>query len=271
MKILIISRKAEQRRRQFQSRQMQRLGLDFEFLDAFEASDLSVEDCQAAANTWPSPTLREDIACFTSHRLAWKIIVERNERTLILEDDAVLASGFADAIRSIEARRDNWDCVYDLEFAPRPHILAKSAAWTDGMHRATRVFQNRVGSAGYVIGPRAALKMLEDTKNYSLLDAYFWHRGWLKAYQIEPTPVIQMQFLDGIPDNSAFVRKSIDREYLPRSELRRKLMRLRLEGIKARNLVRGWLGGETRPLQIDRASFAADLDIKPPAVTPPHY
>jgi glycosyl transferase family 25 len=267
VKILIISRKAEKKRRQFQSRQMQRLGLEFEFLDAFEASDLSVEDCQAAANTWPSPTLREDIACFTSHRLAWKVIIERNEWTLILEDDAVLSSRFADAIRSIEARRDDWDCVYDLEFAPRPHILAKSAAWTDGMHRATRVFQNRVGSAGYVIGPRAAGKMLEDTKSYALLDAYFWHRGWLKAYQIEPTPVVQMQFLEGIPDNSAFVRKSIDREYLPQSELRRKLMRLRLEGIKARNLVRGWLGGETRPLQIDRASFAADLDIRQPAVS----
>jgi len=266
MKILIISRKAEERR-QFQSRQMQRLGVDFEFLDAYEASDLSVEDCKAAANTWPSPTLREDIACFTSHRLAWKIIIECNEQTLILEDDAVLSSGFADAIRSIEARRDNWDWVYDLEFAPRPHILAKSAVWTDGMHRATRVVQNRVGSAGYVIGPRAAGKMLEDTKNYFLLDAYLWHRVWLKAYQIEPTPVVQMQFLDGSTDNSAFVRKSIDRAYMPQSELRRKLMRLRLEGIKARNLVRGWLGGETRPLQIDRASFAADLDFRQPAAT----
>ena len=267
MKILIISRKAEEKRRQFQSRQMQKLGLDFDFLDAFEARDLSVEDCQSAANSWPSPTLREDIACFTSHRMAWQIIIERNERTLILEDDAVLSSSFADAINSIETHTDNWDCVYDLEFAPRPHILAKSPSWTDGIHRATRVFQNRVGTAGYVIGPRAAGKMLEDTKTYSLLDAYFWHRGWLKAYQIEPTPVVQMQFLDGIPDNSAFVRKSIDRAYMPQSELRRKLMRLRLEGIKARNLVRGWLGGETRPLQIDRASFAADLDFRQPAAT----
>ncbi|WP_040677307.1 glycosyltransferase family 25 protein [Rhizobium mesoamericanum] len=258
MKILIISRISEEKRRQFQTRQMQKLGLEFEFLNAFEARDLSVEDCQKAANTWPSPTLREDIACFTSHRIAWQIITERNERTLILEDDAVLSESFADAIRSIEARSDDWDCVYDLEFAPRPHILAKSPIWTDGIYRATRVFQNRVGTAGYVIGARAAAKMLEDTKNYALIDAYFWHRAWLKAYQIEPTPVIQMQFLDGSADKAAFVRKSIDRAFSPQSKLRKNLMRLGLEGIKTRNLIRGWFGGEKRGLRMDRASFPPD-------------
>ncbi|MBB3540978.1 MULTISPECIES: glycosyltransferase family 25 protein [unclassified Rhizobium] len=264
MKILIISRKAEEKRREFQSRQMQKLGLDFEFLDAFEAGDLSVEECQKAANTWPSPTLREDVACFTSHRMAWKVIIERNERTLILEDDAVLSENFNDAIRSIKGRGDNWDRVYDLEFAPRPHILARSPVWTDGIHRATRVFQNRVGTAGYIIGPRAAAKMLADTKNYALIDAYFWHRAWLKAYQIEPAPVVQMQFLDGSADRSAFVRKSIDRAFTPQGRLRKNLLRLWLESIKARNLVRGWLGGEKRPLQIDRASFVSDAE---PAAT----
>lgn len=258
MKILIISRKAEEKRRQFQTQQMRRLGLDFKFLDAFEARDLSAEDCQKAANSWPSPTLREDVACFTSHRIAWQIIIDRNEQTLILEDDAVLAESFADVLASIEARAEDGDCAYDLEFAPRPHILARTPLWTDGIYRATRVFQNRVGTAGYVIGPRAAKRMLEDTKIYGLLDAYMWHRAWLKAYQIEPAPVIQMQFLDGSADKTAFVRRSIDRAFTPRSKLRKNLMRLCLEGIKTRNLIRGWLGGVKRPLRMDRASFPLD-------------
>jgi len=55
VRILIISRKAEEQRRQFQSRQIQRLGLELKFLDAKTAK---------AANTWPSRTLPEDIACF---------------------------------------------------------------------------------------------------------------------------------------------------------------------------------------------------------------
>jgi GR25 family glycosyltransferase involved in LPS biosynthesis len=258
LKTLIISRKAEETRRRFQSQQMTNLGLDYQFLDAFEARDLSVEQCQKAADNWPSPTLREDVACFTSHRMAWQIVIDRNEQTLILEDDAVLADSFSAALASVEAHAEDGDCAYDLEFAPRPHILAKRPLWTDGIYSARRVFQNRVGTAGYVIGPRAAKRMLEDTETYGLLDAYMWHRGWLKAYQIEPAPVIQMQFLDGSADKAAFVRKSIDRAFTPQSKWRKSLMRLCLEGIKTRNLIRGWLGGEKRPLQINRASFSLD-------------
>ena len=257
MKTLIISRKAEDTRRRFQTRQMQALGLDFEFLDAFEARDLTPEECQKAADSWPSPTLREDVACFTSHRIAWRRIIDSNERMLILEDDAVLSESFADALAGIEARPDGDDVAYDLEFAPRDHIVAKRPLWSDGIYSARRVFQNRVGTAGYVIGPGAAARMLKDTETYGLLDAYMWHRAWLKAYQIEPAPVIQMQFLDGSADKAAFIRKSIDRAFKP-SKLRKNLLRLKIEGIRARNLIRGWLRSERRPLRMDRASFPPD-------------
>ncbi|MBB3963687.1 glycosyltransferase family 25 protein [Rhizobium metallidurans] len=257
MKTLIISRKAEDTRRRFQTRQMQALGLDFEFLDAFEARDLTPEECQKAANSWPSPTLREDIACFTSHRIAWRRVIDRGERMLILEDDAVLSESIADALAGIEARPDADDIAYDLEFAPRDHILAKRPLWTDGIYCARRVFQNRVGLAGYVVGPGAAARMLKDTETYGLLDAYIWHRAWLKAYQIEPAPIIQMQFLDGSADKAAFIRKSIDRAFKP-GKLRKNLLRLKIEGIRARNLIRGWLRSERRPLRMDRASFPAD-------------
>jgi GR25 family glycosyltransferase involved in LPS biosynthesis len=92
MKVLIISRKTDEKRRNFQSQQMKTLELEFEFLDAFEACDLSDDHCQNAANHWPSPTPRHDIACFISHRMAWEAVVKRGEKTLILEDDAVLSA-----------------------------------------------------------------------------------------------------------------------------------------------------------------------------------
>lgn len=260
MKILIISRKAEEKRRHFQSQQMKKLGLDYEFLDAFEASDLSDDDCQKAANTWPSPTLRQDVACFTSHRMAWKAVVVKGEKTLILEDDAVLSGDIADAMKAIGDRNDEWNCAYDLEFVPLPHILAKSSTWIDhgSGHRATRIFQNRLGLAGYVIGPRAAARMLEDTKDYVLVDAYFWHRSWLKSYQIEPAPVIQLRFLGDHAEKSAFLRTSSDSAFKPQSKLRKNAMRLCLETIKARNLVKGLLGGERRNIEMDPASFSLD-------------
>ncbi len=50
MKILIISRKAEEVRRAFQIRQLAALGLEFSFLDAVEAADLTDQECQTAAH-----------------------------------------------------------------------------------------------------------------------------------------------------------------------------------------------------------------------------
>lgn len=239
---------------------MQKLGLDYEFLAAFEACDLSDDDCQKAANSWPSPTLRQDVACFTSHRMAWKSVVDRGEKTLILEDDAVLSGDIADAMRAIGDRTDDWNCAYDLEFVPLPHILAKSSSWVDrgSGYRATRIFQNRLGLAGYVIGPRAAARMLEDTENYALVDAYFWHRSWLKAYQIEPAPVVQLRFVGDHADKSAFLRTSTDAAFKPQSKLRKNVMRLCLETIKAKNLVKGLLAGQKRNIEMDPASFSLD-------------
>src|ERR1700712_919982 len=131
MQIVIISRKSEENQRHFQSQQMRRLVLEFEFLDAYEACDLSDDACQDAANQWPSPTPRHDIACFISHRSAWQRLAESSEKALILEDDAVLSNDIACVIRMIEERDDEWNCAYDLEFAPRPHILSKACFWTD--------------------------------------------------------------------------------------------------------------------------------------------
>jgi GR25 family glycosyltransferase involved in LPS biosynthesis len=260
VKTLIISRIAEDKRRRFQSQQMTKLGLDYQFLDAFEARDLSAEDCQQAANGWPSPTLRQDIACFTSHRMAWKAVVERKEKTLILEDDAVLSSDIAQVMETIAARNDDWNCVYDLEFVPLPHILGKSPFWADAKtgFKASRVFQNRLGLAAYIIGPEAAARMLEDTKRYSLIDAFFWHRAWLKAYQIEPAPVIQQRFLEEHSDKPVFLRMANDDTFRPQGRQRKHLLRLWLEAIKARNLLRGAFRSEKRAVEIDKAKFSLD-------------
>ncbi|QWW69871.1 glycosyltransferase family 25 protein [Rhizobium sp. WYJ-E13] len=259
MRILIISRKAEEVRRSFQIRQMAALGLSFEFLDAFEATDLTAEECQTAASNWPSPTRRQDIACFLSHRNAWQAVIAHGAKVLILEDDAVLSDDIAAVLATIEARNDAWNSVYDLEFAPRRHILNRRPAWQDtaGRFGASRVYQNRVGLAGYIIGPEAARRMLAETTSYSLIDAHFWHRSWLAAYQIEPAPVIQQRFLEDEAESADFVRPEKDLVFLPLSKVRKVARRLELESIKARNLVVGLFLGQKRNVRVDRSRFKA--------------
>jgi GR25 family glycosyltransferase involved in LPS biosynthesis len=263
MNILIISRRSEKSRRGLQSQQMERLGLEFEFLDAFEASDLSDDHCQNAANHWPSPTPRHDIACFVSHRSAWQKIVERNERSLILEDDAVLSNDISHVLETIEQRNDDWNCAYDLEFAPRPHILSKSCFWTDQKsgYRAKRIFQNRLGLAGYIIGPAAAKKMLEDTKTFSLVESYFWDRPWLTAYQVEPAPVVQLRFISDEVQPPAFLRPKIDTIFRPQNRLLKYSRRLALESTKARNLLNGLIRGEKRNIEFDRTRFLLGQEV----------
>ncbi len=259
MKILIISRKAEDVRREFQIRQLAGLGLPFTFLDAVEAAGLSAEECQRAASNWPSPTRRQDIACYLSHRKAWQAVVEHGQKLLILEDDAVLSDDIAAVLAAIEARADSWKSVYDLEFAPRRHILKRSRAWQDAAGRfgATRVYQNQVGLAGYVIGPAAAARMLAETTDYSLIDAHFWHRSWLAAYQIEPAPVIQQRFLEDEAESADFLRPEKDLVFLPLNRARKLARRLELESIKARNLLAGLLFGKKRDVLVDRSRFNA--------------
>ncbi len=141
--------------------------------------------------------------------------------------------------------------------APRRHILRRKRAWQDeaGTFSATRVYQNRVGLAGYVIGPQAARRMLAETTQYSLIDAHFWHRPWLAAYQIEPAPVIQQRFLEDEAANADFVRPDKDMVFQPLNRTRKLARRLELESIKARNLFTGLFWGQKRNVLVDRSRF----------------
>lgn len=268
MDILIISMPGATARRRFQTEQMARLQLPFRFLDAFDAARLSETDCQRAADSWPSPTLRQDVACFHAHRLAWEAVITSGRQTLILEDDAVLSEDCREILRLIAARDEDWNVAYDLEFVPERHLLATSTRWQSEMAVARRIFQNRLGLASYVIGPEIARRMREDTQTYGLVDAVFWSRPWLRSYQIEPAPAIQLRFLNEAPQHAAFSRPAADSLFRPSSKPRKHLMRLKLELTKARNSLTGLMRSERRMIKIDRSRFAPIPDgLSGPPVT----
>jgi glycosyl transferase family 25 len=237
---------------------MARLGLAFEFLDAVEAADLSDDECQMAADSWPSATFRQDIACFHSHRLAWRKAASDGRLTLILEDDAVLCEGIGQSLQSISSRHSQWNHVYDLEFIPELHIISDRPTWQDdeGGISARQIYRNRFGLAGYIIGPEAARRMLADTGRYALIDCYFWHRSWLNAQQIEPAQVVQMRFLKGQEAQDLFLRSPDERTFKPSSRVRKLAMRLRIELERARALLAAAFRATKRQPRIDWAAFA---------------
>jgi glycosyl transferase family 25 len=57
-----------------------------------------------------------------------------------------------------------------------------------------RLYQDRAGAAGYILWPQGAKKLLqcEQKKGIALADAHITDCHNIKAYQVEPTPIIQL-------------------------------------------------------------------------------
>lgn len=108
MKIVVISLADAARRRAQASRQLDSLGLDFDFFDAISGSEAATsppfDDCDE--RQWVLRTGRTmtpgELGCFASHRALWQRCIELDEPLLIMEDDFRLLDGFSDALSYLE-------------------------------------------------------------------------------------------------------------------------------------------------------------------------
>ena len=111
--ILIINVKAFVERRRHVEAQLARFGLAGEFIHDFDADEITPElDRRWFAGDGLN---RGQKSCALKHIAALERIVERGwQRCLVLEDDVVLADGFAEGVRAAldEARNE-----------PRPHVV----------------------------------------------------------------------------------------------------------------------------------------------------
>jgi GR25 family glycosyltransferase involved in LPS biosynthesis len=255
VRVLVINAPFYHERRAFQMRQARRLGLTFEFVDGFDASKLSDEDAQAAADHWTRPIVKKDVACFHSHRAALKRVAEGHEWVLVLEDDVVLSDRLIGVLDAIKARPLNEYSAFDLEFVPKRHLLARRAEWqnAEGSVVASRIYQNKIGLAAYVVSPKAAARMLAERTDYAMIDAFFWTRTWLKSYQIEPAPAVQLVF---IPSDDAKMASALPLHFfMSRKPMKRFRQRLANRLNDAHRFLLGLLYGQSRMLRCDEAEF----------------
>lgn len=192
MKIFIISLVAAKQRRKFQQAQMKRLNLAFEFLDATRVEDIDQDFYEKYAMDWQRPLRKTEVACYLSHRNAWQRISQNQEPALILEDDALL-SKCVPKILSRLLQANGRDLV-NLENRSRKKFVAKVGVDTACNSKVLRLYQDRTGAAGYVLYPAGADKLLlaDKRKGIALADAQITACYSLKAYQIEPSPVVQL-------------------------------------------------------------------------------
>jgi len=259
MKIYVINVPAATKRRAMQEAQAARFGLDLHFINAIDAEGLDDAFCQRAANNWTRLISKKDIACFLSHRHVWSLAAQESGPVMIIEDDVVFSPDIKGILSHLSARSDPWDVIYDLEFAPGPHGLSRVAYWQadDPTISARFIYKNKIGLAAYVLSPKAAQRLHDAENLYAMADAYVYTRPWLKPYQIEPAPAVQMIFLQHLTnlESGAPGNANGDIGFLNNSYLKRKLIRLRITLDEAQRFIGGFRDIDKRPLKFEKARF----------------
>ena len=196
MKIFVINLPNAIERRQFQEEQLSKLDLDYEILKATSIDDISVEKYDKHYLDWQRPLRNSEVACYFSHRSAWKKIIDSNKPALILEDDALLSKYTTEILDSIN-ELSHIDLL-QLEVRSRKKLIKKQGVKISSTHTMYRLYQDRTGAAGYVLWPSGAKKLLahEGMNGIGLADAHIASCYSIKSYQVEPAAIIQLDQCD---------------------------------------------------------------------------
>tara|TARA_B100000963_G_scaffold336772_1_gene332126 strand:- start:21 stop:818 length:798 start_codon:yes stop_codon:yes gene_type:complete len=199
MKIYALCLQGYHERQEFQEKQALRYGLNLEIIPGVDGSLLSEATIQEAANYRSRPVTAKELGCFLSHKKAWELVVKRQETAIIIEDDIIFSSRILDVVKEISFRNSTANVIYDLEYVPKNHILAKKPKWMSSNNRmtATKIYQNKNGLGCYCLNSIAAEKLLLDCEKevFNLADVFVWNRSWAEFLQIEPAPAIQMTYM----------------------------------------------------------------------------
>jgi len=193
MNIFIINLPNAVERRDFQQDQLSKLNLDFEFLNATSTNDIDTIIYKKHAKDWQRPLKQTEVACYYSHRNAWNKVIESNQPALILEDDALLSKCVSSLLKELSNKQDV-DLI-NFENARRKKFVAKSGESIGCNSALIRLYQDRTGAAGYILWPSGAKKLIrcEQKKGIALADAHIASCNNLRAYQVEPAPIIQLE------------------------------------------------------------------------------
>ncbi len=192
MDILVINLPNAKERRDFQQNQLSKLGLEFEFLDATSIHDLDEATYKQHYHNWQRPLKKTEVACYYSHRRAWDKIIQSNRPALILEDDALLSKCVPELLKDF-ADKENTDLI-NLENRARKKFVSRSGEPIVCNSKLLRLYQDRTGAAGYILWPSGAKKLIqcEERKGIALADAHITACNNLTVYQVEPSPIIQL-------------------------------------------------------------------------------
>lgn len=188
MRTLIINLARSTDRMAFMQGQMARLAMAWERIEAVTPATLSPPPEDPAWHRWQRPMRVTEMALCASHMAAWRRVIALGEPCLVLEDDAVLAASVP-AILDRIAALDGLDHV-SLETRSRKKLVARR------MHPDApirRLWQDRTGSAAYVVFPQGARLLLAHAERAGApSDALISSTYAMRSWQADPALAVQL-------------------------------------------------------------------------------
>lgn len=187
MRALVINLAAATTRMRFQATQMATLRLEWERMEAVTPETLPAPFHDARWRRWERPMRATEIAVLASHCAAWERVRMANAPHLIIEDDALLASGTLGLLQEIEDET-GLDHV-TLEARSRKKLVGRAHSNLP----IRRLYQDRTGAAAYVLWPSGAEKLLSHaTGRPGLADAVIAAAYEMSSWQADPALAVQI-------------------------------------------------------------------------------
>jgi len=194
MKALVLNQDSQTQRMAFQTEQLRGLGIDFQRVPAAAINGTDDPIYKKLYNKWQRPMTVAEVSCFLSHINIWEIVISNNEPMLVLEDDAWLDENISDVLEELKHSTDIDYVTLEGARLNKKKLLSKKPVNTFSDVDLYRLYKGRSGSAGYVIWPSGAVKLLEVASKgkAAIADRFINSHFALNAYQIEPAPIIQL-------------------------------------------------------------------------------
>jgi glycosyl transferase family 25 len=211
MDVYLINLPKDQKRAAFQEKQLSKLGLKFNKINAISVNDISQEFYKSVAFNWERPLSKAEVCCYLSHKMIWKLIIENNKEALVLEDDALISNDIniiLDLLKNIKSDYIN------LETRLRKKVVSKTRLSINENYSLRHLYYGGTGAAGYILRPSGAKALLntEYKNGYALTDSQICRTLFKNPYQLDHAAIIQLDCCE---------KYLIKNEFKPLSNLRR--------------------------------------------------
>jgi glycosyl transferase family 25 len=192
LQILVISLERSLDRRAQVEREMKKISLPWNFLNAVDGAalkDVPIEyNSRKVKRLLGYELTPSEIGCYLSHKSAWKACVENNMTTLVLEDDFVLSSDFERILHVLLSDITAWNVIrlQGLYEVPFNTIVEKSGI------ALVKNQGDAVGCTAYLLKPEMAKVLIKhSTSIYEPVDHFMEHhlKHGVEFLAIRPYPV----------------------------------------------------------------------------------